>query len=199
MLVESEGTYEDGRNIQKRYQLRCSLDEKVRLVENAFPASGEALRQNRRRNYNCHRGQCYDRPAGGMKELRVHCTFAPLIVKTSSASPRLYDDSYIIRLGGRYMANEKLAFMAGIYYDKNPVANEYLNPTLPEANRIGLSFGIEAQIFENLSIQGSYLFIRGQQLTIDNSQEVYTVGNSGFNGTYNTSANIFGLSFNLGL
>ena len=118
---------------------------------------------------------------------------------TSSASPRLYDDSYIIRLGGRYMANEKLAFMAGIYYDKNPVANEYLNPTLPEANRIGLSFGIEAQIFENLSIQGSYLFIRGQQLTIDNSQEGYTVGNSGFNGTYNTSANIFGLSFNLGL
>jgi long-chain fatty acid transport protein len=116
-----------------------------------------------------------------------------------SSSDRLYDDSYIIRLGGSYKPNEKLAFMGGIYYDKNPVSTEYLNPSLPETNRIGLSFGIEAQIFENLSIQGSYLFIRGEQLTITDSKEVYTPGGSTFNGTYNTSANIFGLSFNLSL
>jgi long-chain fatty acid transport protein len=89
--------------------------------------------------------------------------------------------------------------MGGIYYDKNPVSTEYLNPSLPEGNRIGLSFGIEAQIFENLSVQGSYLFIRGKQLSINDSKEVYTPGGSTFNGTYNTYANIFGLSFNLGL
>lgn len=116
-----------------------------------------------------------------------------------SSSPRLYDDSYIIRLGGSYKANDQVTFMGGIYYDKNPVSSEYLNPSLPETNRIGLSFGIEAQIFENLSIQGSYLFIRGEQLTITDSKEVYTPGGSTFNGTYNTFANIFGLSFNLSL
>jgi long-chain fatty acid transport protein len=66
--------------------------------------------------------------------------------------------------------------MGGVYYDKNPVSTEYLNPSLPESNRIGLSFGIEAQIFENLSVQGSYLFIRGKQLTITDSQEIYTSG-----------------------
>jgi len=128
-------------------------------------------------------------------------TLAVTFVETGvvSASPRMYEDSYIIRLGGSYKANDQVSFMGGVYYDKNPVSNEYLNPSLPESNRIGLSFGIEAQLFENLSIQGSYLFIRGKQLTIDNSEEVYTSGGSKFNGTYNTSANIFGLSFNLSL
>lgn len=128
-------------------------------------------------------------------------TLAVTFVETGvvSASPRMYEDSYIIRLGGSYKANDQVTFMGGVYYDKNPVSNEYLNPSLPESNRIGLSFGIEAQIFENLSVQGSYLFIRGKQLTITDSQEIYTSGNGAFNGTYNTSANIFGLSFNLSL
>jgi len=128
-------------------------------------------------------------------------TLAVTFVETSttSASPRMYDDSYIIRLGGSYKANDQLTVLGGIYYDKNPVSNEYLNPSLPESNRIGLSLGFEAHLFENMSIQGSYLFIRGQQLTVTDSKEGYTTGNSGFNGTYNTSANIFGLSFNLGL
>lgn len=128
-------------------------------------------------------------------------TLAVTFVETGviSASPRMYEDSYIIRLGGSYKANDQVTFMGGVYYDKNPVSNEYLNPSLPESNRIGLSFGIEAQLFENLSFQGSYLFIRGEQLTVTDSREGYTTGNSGFNGTYNTSANIFGLSFNLSL
>ncbi len=128
-------------------------------------------------------------------------TLAVTFVETGvvSASPRMYEDSYIIRLGGSYKANDQVTFMGGVYYDKNPVSNEYLNPSLPESNRIGLSFGIEAQLFENLSVQGSYLFIRGKQLTITDSKEIYTSGNGTFNGTYNTSANIFGLSFNLSL
>lgn len=115
------------------------------------------------------------------------------------SSPRLYDDSYIVRLGGNYKPDDKLSFMAGIYFDKNPVSSKYLNPTLPETDRIGLSFGIEAKIYENLSVQGSYLFIRGKQLTVTDSEEVYSPGGSTFNGTYNTYANIFGLSFLLSL
>ena len=49
------------------------------------------------------------------------------------------------------------------------------------------------------AVQGSYLFIRGEQLTITDSDEIYTPGGSKFNGTYNTYANIFGLSFLLSL
>ncbi|MEO8231180.1 MAG: outer membrane protein transport protein, partial [Ignavibacteriota bacterium] len=115
------------------------------------------------------------------------------------SSPRMYDDSYIVRLGCAYKLNDQTTFMGGVYYDKNPVSTQYLNPSLPEGNRIGLSLGIEAHIFENLSVQGSYLFIRGEQLTVTDSEEIYTPGGSKFNGTYNSYANIFGLSFLLSL
>jgi long-chain fatty acid transport protein len=130
---------------------------------------------------------------------KLEVVFTDLQPNYILSSPRLYDDSYIIRLGGAYKFNDQVTFMGGIYYDKNPVADKYLNPSLPEANRVGLSFGIDAQIFENLSFQGSYLFIRGQQLTIADSEEIYTPGGGKFNGTYNTYANIFALSFNLSL
>ena len=116
-----------------------------------------------------------------------------------SSSPRNYDDTYILRLGGAYKLNDKTTFLGGVYYDKIPVSSEYLNPSLPEGNRIGLSLGIEAHLTENFTVQGSYLFIRGQQLTVTDSKEVYSAGGSTFNGTYNTYANIFGLSFLLGL
>jgi long-chain fatty acid transport protein len=113
----------------------------------------------------------------------------------TSSSTRNYENSYIIRLGGSYKLNDQVTLMGGVYYDKSPVSTEYVNPTLPETNRVGLSFGIDAKLFENVDIQGSYLFIRGSQLTVNDSKEVYNAPDYRFNGTYNTYANIFSLSF----
>ena len=111
------------------------------------------------------------------------------------SSPRLYDDSYIIRLGAGYHLNDQVDLRGGIYFDKNPVSSKYLNPSLPEGDRLGFSLGVEAKLFENLSIQGSYLFIRAKQLTVSDSEEIYSEPTSVFNGTYNSIANIFSLSF----
>lgn len=107
------------------------------------------------------------------------------------ASPRLYDDSYIVRLGGEYKFNDQLAAMAGIYFDKNPVKPEYLNPSLPDANRIGLSIGLEYKISSNLGLSASYLHIGASQVTVTNSVDY-------FNGTYNSDANIAALSLSIG-
>ena len=111
------------------------------------------------------------------------------------SSPRNYKDSYIVRLGAGYQLNEQVNLMGGIYFDKNPVSSAYLNPTLPEADRLGLSFGVEGKIYENLTITGSYLFIRAKQLTVSDSQEIYSEPTSTFNGTYNSNANIFSVGF----
>lgn len=114
---------------------------------------------------------------------------------TDIASPRLYNDSYILRFGAAYVLNDQLTFMGGVYFDKIPVDPENLNPSLADSDRLGLSFGIDAKLFEKLNIVGSYLFIRAKELTINNSNQLYTTGNSRFNGTYNSIANIFSLSF----
>ncbi len=109
------------------------------------------------------------------------------------ASPRLYDNSFIIRFGAEYNLTQDLDLRAGIYYDKNPVKPEYVNPSLPEANRLGFSFGVGYKLMNNLSVNAAYLFIRNSQLTVDNSQESYSAGFSPFNGTYNAYANLVSL------
>ncbi len=111
------------------------------------------------------------------------------------ASPRNYDNSYILRLGAEYKLMPELTVLGGIYFDKSPVKPEYVNPSLPDANRLGFSIGLDYKIIKNLNVSASYLFIRSSQLTVDNSMEYYTPGNAPFNGTYNSYANLASLSF----
>jgi long-chain fatty acid transport protein len=114
------------------------------------------------------------------------------------ASPRLYDDSFIIRLGGEYKTSETLSLGAGIYYDKMPVKPEYMNPSLPEGDRLGLSLGINYKFSDKFGLSASYLFIRANQVTVNDSKEDYTPG-APFNGTYNSYANLVSLSLSYGL
>ena len=116
-----------------------------------------------------------------------------------SVSPRLYDNSYIIRLGADYEVFDGIEALAGIYFDKNPVKPEYVNPSLPDANRLGFSLGVEYKLTSQLDVSASYLFIRGSQLTVTNSQESYSAGKAAFNGTYNSYANLASLSLSYSL
>ncbi|MHB1686009.1 MAG: OmpP1/FadL family transporter [Ignavibacteriaceae bacterium] len=115
------------------------------------------------------------------------------------SSPRLYDNSYIIRFGAEYGLTDDLKVRAGIYFDKDPVKPEYLNPSLPDANRLGFSFGLGYKLMNNFNIDAAYLFIRGSQLTVTNSLENYAGGISPFNGTYNTAANLVSLTLSYSL
>jgi long-chain fatty acid transport protein len=111
------------------------------------------------------------------------------------AQPRNYKDSYIIRFGAEFNVNDDISLLGGLYFDKFPVDPDNLSPSLPDSDRLGFSFGIDAKIYENLGVTGSYLFIRSAETTVTNSREYYTIGNSPFNGTYNSKANLFSLSF----
>ncbi|MCK7524344.1 MAG: hypothetical protein MZV64_45275 [Ignavibacteriales bacterium] len=74
-----------------------------------------------------------------------------------------------IRFGAYYKLNDQVGLMGGFYFDNMPVDPENLNPSLADSDRLGFSFGIDAQLFEKLKIVGSYLFIRAKELTVDNS------------------------------
>jgi long-chain fatty acid transport protein len=109
------------------------------------------------------------------------------------SNPRLYNDSYIIRFGAEYKIINNLAIQGGIYFDKNPVKSEWLNPSLPDADRLGFSTGVSYKITSKFTVAASYLFIRSKQLTVSNSNEM------GFNGTYNSYANLGFISLSYGL
>jgi long-chain fatty acid transport protein len=118
---------------------------------------------------------------------------------TDLASPRDYEDTYAARFGVEYRLSPALSLLGGIYYDHRPVSPSKVNPSLPDANRLGLSGGFDFKVSPKFGIAASYLFISSDENTITDSHENYTSGIAPFNGTYNSIANLFSLSLTYSL
>lgn len=102
-------------------------------------------------------------------------------------SPKNYKDTYMIRVGGEYTL-EALKLRAGYLYDHSPVDAAYVEPLLPDANRNGFNIGAGYQITSALSVDVSYLFLKFDQRKAENTAIQ-------FDGTYNMTANLFGIDF----
>jgi long-chain fatty acid transport protein len=100
-------------------------------------------------------------------------------------SPKNYQDTYMIRVGGEYTM-DALKLRAGYLYDHSPVPSAYVEPLLPDANRNGINIGAGYQITKELSVDISYLFLKFDQRKAENTAIQ-------FDGTYNMSANLFGI------
>ena len=111
-----------------------------------------------------------------------------------STAIRNYTDSWIARFGAEYHMSDKFDLRGGLLYDSNPVKDEWVEPSLPDADRLGFNIGFGYKITPNLSVDLAYLFLRFTERTIENSNVDYTGGAAGFNGTYNSSAHLFGIN-----
>lgn len=100
---------------------------------------------------------------------------------------RNYQNTFIVRGGFEYNATSAFKLRAGIFYDRNPVKTEYVEPTLPDADRIGLNIGYGTKLTENLSLDVSYLLLLFSDRKVSNSK-------FGFNGTYSNTAHLFGVN-----
>lgn len=108
------------------------------------------------------------------------------------ASARLYHNSFVIRFGTDYKLTEDLSVRGGFYFDKKPVDDNMVAPSLPETDRIGITLGAEYEVIDNLSLRGSFLYIRGNELKVENSKH-YATGNTPFNGVYNINATVLSI------
>lgn len=115
----------------------------------------------------------------------------------SLASERDYDNSFIARVGLEYEMDNNLDLRAGFLYDKNPVKDERLDPTLPDADRLGFSGGFGYELSEGFSIEAAYMYLRFNERKITNSVESYS-GISGsitpMNGVYNSEAHLVSMT-----
>ncbi|MCG8306599.1 MAG: outer membrane protein transport protein [Cytophagales bacterium] len=84
----------------------------------------------------------------------------PLLEDTSS--PRNYDDSWVLHLGGEYAFETGLQLRAGVYYDKTPVQDGYMTAETPDNNRIGLTAGL-GYGFGDLQLDLSFLYIHSTE------------------------------------
>ncbi|MCX6173759.1 MAG: outer membrane protein transport protein [Ignavibacteriales bacterium] len=110
----------------------------------------------------------------------------------TSSVDRNYKDTYIARLGFEYKATDAFAVRFGLLYDHNPVTDEYVEPSLPDADRLGFNIGFGGKLTEHLSMDLSYMYLSFSDRIVNNS--IFK-----FNGTYSESAHLFGFSLNYSL
>lgn len=120
-----------------------------------------------------------------------------------TSSPRNYEDSWVIHLGGEYRLENNLQLRAGFYYDKTPVQDGYMTPETPDNDRIGLTGGLGYSIGNKFQIDLSFLYIHSakRQQTVEQAIAAGTLdpdpqdgSRNVMTGTYRLNALIPGLS-----
>ncbi len=116
-------------------------------------------------------------------------TKTPAVNRT--ATPALYENRLITRIGAQYKVNDLIAVRLGGYYDPSPVKTDYMNPQTPSTNEIGLTCGFSIYPIKGFSIDAAFLYLMG-------SERSGTFSPDNFAGTYNTGFSIpgIGLTYN---
>jgi len=102
-------------------------------------------------------------------------------------SPRMYQNSFIYRLGAQYDLKEKWTVRLGAYYDSSPVQAGYLTPETPDADKIGVTAGVSFHVTKMIHVDGSLLYIEGMKRTDTNLE-------TQFGGTFKSKAVVPGIS-----
>ena len=106
--------------------------------------------------------------------------------------PEDYENSYQIRLGAHYDLNATWQLRAGYIYDKTPQPIQSVSPLLPDDTRNDYSVGVGYKAGK-FNVDAGYMFVDiGKRSTVEDG-----VGqnDNGFNGEYNSRADLFMLSF----
>ncbi|MDF2435778.1 MAG: fadL [Bacteroidota bacterium] len=102
-------------------------------------------------------------------------------------SPRMYQNSFIYRIGAQYDLREKWSVRLGGYFDSSPVKSGYLTPETPDANKIGITCGATYNLTKTIHVDASLLYIEGMKRTDTNME-------TQFGGTYKSRAVVPGVS-----
>ena len=105
-------------------------------------------------------------------------------------SAREYVNAFAVRAGIRYTIDEKLKLRLGLAYDQTPVADNYLSPDMPDADKMVFACGISYLFSQHFEVDLGYSF--------ENQKEREgTLASENFEGTYKTKQHILGLGINL--
>lgn len=103
-------------------------------------------------------------------------------------SPKLYEDTWNIRIGAEYQYSDALTIQVGYLLDKTPVPDEYFEPLLPDSDRNGFAIGFDYLLNDNWSLNLSYL-----HLLISDRETDLSKTEVEFNGKYSAFAPLIGL------
>lgn len=102
--------------------------------------------------------------------------------------PQNWEDTMSYRIGANHMVNAQWDVRFGFVYDENPQPVEAVSPLLPDADRLGVTFGVGYR-------HGSW-FIDASDMVLHFKDRSTQGVSTDLNGTYRTDANL--ISLNLG-
>jgi len=90
--------------------------------------------------------------------------------------PRLYKNTFAVRVGGHYKFNKYFSLMAGAAYDPTPTRKNYLSPDAVDADRFSFSGGVVVNPIEKLSVMAvfNYTTTAGRAVSYDPANLVGT-------------------------
>ncbi len=110
-------------------------------------------------------------------------------------TPRMYEDTYILRLGTEYQFSKALRVGIGFMYDNSPIPDEHLDTSIPDSDRFGYSVGAGLTFFKGVELYVSYRYLTFRERTVTTSEIDYSgIGFAPYNGTYNTNADLLSAS-----
>lgn len=104
--------------------------------------------------------------------------------------PQNWEDTRSYRLGANKRATENWDVRLGAVYDENPQPTESVSPLLPDADRVGITFGVGYR-------HGNWIVDVSDMVLFFQDRGTDGQSSENFNGEYKTSANL--ISINVGL
>jgi len=91
-------------------------------------------------------------------ELRVILD-TPVLGQTASITPRNWDDTWAVNVGGEYHLTPTVALLAGYLYGQNPVPGSTFDPSIPDSDAQLLTIGTDITLdLWNLALAYGYEF-----------------------------------------
>jgi long-chain fatty acid transport protein len=108
--------------------------------------------------------------------------------------PQKFDDSFLVRGGVQYSFSPKFALRGGIVYDQTPQPDATADPLLPDADRMALTGGFGWKLAGNLVLDVAFQYEPFEDRTVPNRYALQVGSVNYGEGTYETTALLFGLS-----
>jgi len=114
-----------------------------------------------------------------------------------------WDDTWTISFGANYHINSTWTIRAGYAHDESPVQDEFRTVRIPDSDRDWLTLGASYSPGPNMTIDFGYAYLTGDDATINETTTIAgpptspVVVSSNLAGSYDGSANIFGIQMQI--
>jgi long-chain fatty acid transport protein len=120
-------------------------------------------------------------------------TLTPLIGTNTATEEKDWKNTWTIRIGGQYRLSDQWKLRAGYVYDQNPVPSDRFESRVPDSDRQGVSIGT-GYTSGNITVDASYLYLRFNNRTINNSLAGGSTPVASLDGTYKSQAHLAGIT-----